>query len=467
MDFAGRTRERGLLNQFATGSRSEFVVVYGRRRIGKTFLIRENFKGKFAFTHTGLANNNTPNQLINFHASLKRYGKQDDKTPKNWLEAFQQLIDLLEKSPKKKKLVFIDELPWLDTPRSGFLSALEHFWNGWASARKDIVLIACGSAASWIINKLLNSKGGLHNRVTQKIKLEPFTLKECEEYFKLKGIAFTKYQLLQLYMVFGGVPYYLDGVKKGQSAIQSVDELCFSSNALLQNEFENLYASLFTKHQKHVAAIEALSKKNKGLTREELIKLSKLPNGGGTTQILKELEESGFIKRTQPFLNKHRDALYQLNDAFSMFYLRFMKNNPKANKHYWQQNQDSPKYRSWSGIAFEQVCLLHTDQIKKELGISGVQTAIASWHNSEAQVDLLIDRNDQVINLFELKFSEHEFIITKKYSQELRNKLAVFKTYTKTKKAVYLSMLTTYGTKENGYCSELVQNNLPMNCLFL
>ncbi len=467
----GREKERSILLQLQQSKKSEFAILYGRRRVGKTFLVRETFKNNFDFSHVGLANSNTKEQLTNFHISLKKYGKKEDHIPKNWLFAFQELIALLSKSRKQKKVIFIDELPWLDTARSSFLNALEHFWNSWASGRKDILLIACGSAASWMIKKLVNNKGGLHNRVNQKIKLEPFTLRECKAYYQKKGFAFNEYQMLQLYMVLGGIPFYLDGLKKELSATQNIDELCFTKDGLLQNEFHNLYASLFKNHQQHLLAIEALSKKNKGLSREVLIQDSGLPNGGGTTTILEELELSGFIRLYLPFSKKKKEALYQLIDPFSLFYYRFIAKNTRISKGFWEKSIDNPSYRSWSGIAFEQVCLSHTDQIKIALGISGMQTSVSSWLSNQAsknaQIDLVIDRRDEVVNLFEMKFSISPFSISKKYANDLRNKVRVFKAETKTKKAIFISFLTTYGVLDNQHAKGLVQNNLEMGCLFL
>jgi len=463
----GRTEERKKLQSLYQSSKSEFVILYGRRRVGKTYLVREVFKNKFDFNHVGLANATLKEQLLNFNLSLVKFGKKEETIPENWLSAFEELAKLIERKKSKKKVLFIDELPWLDTPKSGFLSAFEHFWNAWASARKDILLIACGSAASWMIKKIINNKGGLHNRISAKIKLHPFSLKECKNYFQRKQFAFNEYQILQLYMVLGGVPFYLDGLDKGLSASQNIDELCFAENGLLKNEFTNLYASLFNNYENHIAIIEALSKKNKGLKREELIKSSGLSNGGGTTTILNELEESGFIQRYFPFSNKIKDALYQLVDPFSLFYFRFIKPNPKTTKGFWELTIDSPKYRSWSGLAFEQLCFSHINQIKSALGISGIQSTVSSWVNDQAQVDLVIDRNDQVVNLFEMKFPIHEYEISKKYADELRNKIAEFKKGTKTKKAVYLSFLTTYGLKENKHSRGLVQNSFDRKVLFL
>ncbi|MBZ4189279.1 AAA family ATPase [Niabella beijingensis] len=462
----GRKKEQEQLKKICTSAQSEFIAVYGRRRVGKTFLIRETFANNFDFYITGMANVNTRQQLLNFHLALNKYdpAAKENIPPENWLMAFQRLITLLETKTSDQKIVFLDELPWLDTAQSGFMPALEHFWNSWASGRKDIVLVVCGSTASWMINKLIHNKGGLHNRVTRRIKLDPFTLAECEAFLKSRNAVFDRYQIIQLYMVMGGIPFYLNQVDPGRSAAQNIDRICFSESGLLVTEFDDLYRSLFNKAEKHIQIIEALSKKAKGLTRDAIITLTKLPNAGSTTRILKELEESGFIRKYNSFGKKERNSLYQLADFYSLFYLRFIVTRQDENN--WINGLDDPKHRAWSGYAFEQVCLAHIKEIKQALGISGVQTSVSSWMGEGAQIDLVIDRKDQVINLCEMKFSLNDFTITKKYAGELRNKITAFREATGSRKALFLTLITTYGLTRNEYSGSLVQNDLNMELLF-
>lgn len=466
----GREKEIVLLNKKFESSQSEFVALYGRRRIGKTFLVRNVFEDKFLFSLSGVAQSNLKQQLANFNMAMqKQHPLPSRKLAENWMEAFQQISELAEKSRSKKKVIFIDELPWLDTARSNFIQALEHFWNSWASARKDILLVVCGSAASWMINKLINNKGGLHNRVTQKIRIEPFTLKECEDFLISKKIKFTHYQLVQLYMVLGGIPFYWNALEKGLSVPQNIDKLCFDSNGTLLNEFTTLFKSLFDKAEKHELIVKVLAKKTKGLTREEITKESGVPTGGYLTLLLDELEESGFIRRYIPFGKKERNSLYQLSDFFSLFHLKYINGHKVFGKDHWMKMIDHPTYRAWSGYAFEQVCLAHVPQIKKALGVEGVATEVCSWRSTQskkgAQIDLVIDRRDGVINLFEMKFSTGAFAIDKKYDEELRNKETTFRNETQTKKAVTLSMLTTYGLEENIYSGN-IEIDLTMDVLF-
>ena len=467
----GREQELLLLRTMAASEKSEFIAIYGRRRVGKTFLVRSAYHQQFTFQITALGNASKAQQLINFHLALRNaWPAASLEQATDWLNAFQQLITFINQTPDTRKIIFFDELPWFDTPGSGFLPALEHFWNSWASARSDITLVVCGSAASWMINKLIHNRGGLYNRVTQRIRLSPFTLHECELFLRSGGLVIDRYQIIQLYMVLGGVPFYWDEVKPGKSATQNIQDICFRENGLLRNEYPNLYRSLFSNDQKHQAIVESLANKSKGMNREEIIRSTGLPDAGSTTRILTELEESGFIRKYQPFGRKQRRSLYQLTDPYSLFYLRFIKDSHPDGSSGWLLMTDNPRYRTWSGYAFEQVCLCHVAEIKAALGISGVQTMVSSWRSSNpesgAQIDLVIDRRDHVVTVCEMKYSIQPFTIDKKYSAELHSKLQRFIAETGTRKSIFLAMVTTFGIAPGKYSLGLVQNDLTMDCLF-
>ncbi|MEM7369801.1 MAG: ATP-binding protein [Bacteroidota bacterium] len=470
--FIGRKREQKILGRIINSDRSEFVAIYGRRRVGKTMLIREVFANQFTFQLTAIANTTTNRQLLNFHSKLERYDESEGKReiPNNWFTAFQQLIDFLESSPDPRKIIFLDELPWFDAPKSDFIQSLEHFWNSWAAGRTDIVLIVCGSTASWMINQLINHKGGLHNRVTERIRLEPFDLKEAEALLTVKNKAIDRYQVVQLYMVMGGIPFYLESVLPEYSAMQNIERICFSEDGLLRTEFDNLYRALFSKSDRHIAIVRAIASKTKGLSRDEIIALTGMSKGGRITQLLDELEKSGFIRKYQPFQKKKRQSLYQLIDFYTLFYLKFIEDSNPYDVNNWINAIESPSYRAWSGYAFEQVCLYHLTQIKQALGISGVVSTSSSWRSSHSskgtQVDLVIDRRDHVINLCEMKFSQDRYNITKSYAEQLQHKVRTFREESGTKKAVFLSMITTYGLLPNAYAMNLVQNDLEMEVLF-
>lgn len=471
MKLVGRVAEQEALKEYIASDKSEFLAVYGRRRVGKTFLIKESLNNKFTFQLTGLANAGLQMQLRNFNAAIQKYGKIPYPQIDTWFDAFEQLTHLLEQSHKKeKKILFLDELPWMDTHRSGFISALEHFWNGWASARSDIFLIVCGSATSWMINKLINNHGGLHNRITRRMLIEPFTLGECEAFYKANKMAVTRYQILESYMILGGIPFYLSLMEKGKSLSQNIDALCFAKNGALREEFSSLYASLFKHSENHIRIVESLTKKTKGMTREEILTATKLPDGGGVTKTLEELEQCGFIRKYNAFDKKNKYQLFQLVDFYTLFYLSFIRNHKNDDEHFWLNSIDSARHRAWSGYAFEQVCTSHVTQIKNKLGITGVLTHVASWRSQKsdpgAQVDLLIDRNDKVINLCEMKFANTEYVIDKKQDENLRNKKGTFIQETKTRKSVHLTMVTTYGIKQNEYAGS-IQSEVKMDDLFV
>ena len=467
----GRKEEQQILHSAVQSENSEFVAVYGRRRVGKTYLIRETFGYKFTFQHTGLAKGNTKEQLFSFAISLRDAGYDDCPIPKSWLEAFSLLSAYLKNSTDEKKIIFLDELPWMDTARSNFISAFEHFWNGWASARKDIVLIICGSATSWIINKVINDHGGLHNRVTKQIALQPFTLKECEMFAQSKGLEMSRYQLAECYMVFGGIPYYWSLLEKGLSLAQNIDKIIFAKNGKLSNEFNQLYASLFKSPEQYIDIVTALGKKKVGMTREEIIAATDKYSNGALSKVLDELEYCGFIRKYNGFDKKSKQAIYQLIDNYTLFYFKFIQQNENNDEHFWSASIDSAMHRAWSGLAFERLCMAHTQQIKAALGIAGVLSNVYSWRKEAdetsdgAQIDLLIDRKDQVINLCEMKYSLSEYIIDAEYEQKLRNKKSVFIDTTNTRKAVHLTMVTTFGIKANAH-SGIVQNEITLEDLF-
>ena len=465
----GRKEEVEALREAAMADRSRFVVVYGRRRVGKTFLIREAFDYRFTFSHTGMETSSMADQLESFHASLIDQGMGPCEVPKNWIQAFSLLKRFLKASNDERKVVFIDELPWMDTPRAKFVSALENFWNGWCSARKDIVLIVCGSATSWMIKKVLKNKGGLFNRANRVIYLKPFTLGECEAYARELGLPMGRRELAEGYMVFGGAPYYWSLLDRSLSLAQNIDRLCFTQGGELSVEFKRLYASVFKKAEKHIKIVEVLGSRKSGMTREEIVSAIGLKDSGKLSRILEELEESGFIRIYSPLGRVKRGSIYQLVDAFTLFYLTFLRGKSISRPGYWLDGVGSGERFAWEGVAFERVCMWHERQIKSALGIAGVSTTVCAWRsakrNGGAQIDLLIDRKDGVINVCEMKFVTGEFSIGAKYAADLENKLSVLKDETQTNKSLHLTMITSSGVKRNEY-SYLVHSQVRLDDLF-
>jgi uncharacterized protein len=472
VSLIGRKPEKERLERLLKSPKSEFLAIFGRRRVGKTFLVREFFQQKFDFYTTGLARGKTTQQLAGFSIALQQYFGENTPMPKNWLEAFNQLGKSLEKSATgEKKVIFIDEMPWFDTPRSDFMTGLEFFWNSWASARKDILLIVCGSAASWMINNLIRNTGGLYNRVTERIKLEPFNLYETALFLQNRQIDLDRYQILQLYMVTGGIPFYLEQVQGGQSAMQQIERICFHNNGLLRSEFSYVFSSLFKKADKHEKILKTIFERGGALTRDELIRHTGLSTGGTFSRVLNELEESGFISTLPLWEGKKYNLSYFISDFYTLFYFKFIERSGKYTDNMWMNKLDSPDYRAWSGLAFERICLLHITQIKKALGISGITSEAFAWQHRSgdatkgAQIDLVVDRRDRVINLFEIKFTVHPIVISKEMDADLRHKISVFKTVTGTSKSVFLTLLSTFGVTENAYSGNL-HTQLSMEVLF-
>ncbi|MDR3094657.1 MAG: ATP-binding protein [Bacteroidales bacterium] len=464
----GRQKEQEMLSEYEHSPKSELLVVFGRRRVGKTFLIKEYFDNHFFFYISGAENATKKMQLKNFNLALKKHSKYPYPAVEDWQDAFEQLIHFIENSKNEgRKVIFFDELPWFDTMKSGFLSAFEYFWNTFASARNDIFLIVCGSATSWIVNKIIKNRGGLHNRVTAQIHLNPFTLKETEEFLTYKNIVFSRYQIAECYMIMGGIPYYLEQLKKGKSLSQNIDNLFFNKDSILTDEYRKMYASLFKKFDKHVKIIEILGKKRSGMSREEMVAQSKIPDGGGLTGVLSDLEMCGFINVYNSYNKKSKNRIYQLVDFYSLFYLTFIKNNLQTNPNYWSNLTESSTKLSWCGYSFELVCLMHIEQIRRKLGISGVVNYVNSWRSEDktCQIDLLIDRNDHVINVCEIKYSKNEYSIAKDDDCELQAKLAKFRSETATKKALHLTMLTTFGVSKNQYYGN-IQSEITLDDLF-
>lgn len=470
----GRVVEQKQLNQILESQDAELLAIYGRRRIGKTFLIRNAYEKQLVFEISGVHNASLKKQLEHFAYAMSKVTGLPLAAPSSWTQAFDQLIAYLEPLIKnEKKVIFIDEFPWLHTPRSGFKEAFESFWNMWASNQKNLVVVVCGSAAAWMIKNIVKNRGGLHNRITRRIRLMPFTLSETEAFLKSRKIKLNRYQIIQLYMVMGGVPHYLKMIEPDESVVMAIDRICFTKDGFLNDEFKNLFHSLFDEAANHIAVIKLLAKKGKGLDRNEIIATCKLPSGGGTTQLLDELKESGFIEIYTPFGKTSKDSLYKLIDEYSLFYTKFMANGKIHGPGSWATYSSSPSWMSWCGIAFETICMKHIQQVKQALGIAGVHTEQSFWSYSPkesketgVQIDLLIDRQDGCINVCEMKFSKTEFEISKGYAKDLQKKLDVFQEKSKTNKTLFLTLVTTLGVKNIGNYKGLIQNEIKMDALF-
>lgn len=456
MALIGRKDEKRALETALASDKAELVAVIGRRRVGKTFLVRSVYGDRIAFEISGLQNGNTEMQLQNFALAV-RYAGLDDaiERPKNWMQAFFELSRLLERRAHPEKVVlFFDEFPWLATRRSDFLQGFGFFWNSWA-VKKNVVVVICGSAASWMIHKVINDRGGLHNRVTRLLHLAPFNLRETEQLLHARGIHYPPFQVLEVYLALGGIPMYLELLEAGLSPTENIHRLCFEASGYLRHEFQNLYAALFEHHEAHVAVVRALAAKRQGMTREALLQATKLTDGGAFSKVLEELTLSGFVGRFGAYGKKKKDAVYRLIDPYSLFYLHFIEEallNPTAD---FRQIAQSQRYLSWAGFSYENVCLTHLHQIKQALGISGVRTSVHTFYALPedglpgAQIDLLIERADRCAHVCEVKFSSTPYAPSKAEIDRWRVRQAVFRHHTGYKFHLFNTLITTFGVAGN------------------
>ncbi len=472
----GREKEKDALERCMNSDRSEFVIVYGRRRVGKTFLVDNYFQGRYDFTFVGGHRLTKAKQLRAFAKALKKAaGLERQPIFADWMDAFDALEEYLESLPaERKKVVFIDEMPWIDTPQSEFVEALECFWNSWGSRRRDIVFIASGSASSWMMDKLVENPGGLHARITCNIYVRPFSLKETKEYLTSQGMDLDDYQILQLYMILGGIPFYLSLLDPSESILSNIDRLFFRKNGELRTEFEELYNAIFNKSDKYLEVVDLLNKHKEGLTYIQIQKATKL-DGNRLATVIHNLERCDFIVSYIQFGNKVRGTIYRLVDFYTLFYYKFVEQQNAKDEQWWTNNYDSRSVMSWQGVSFELVCLTHLPQIKQALGISGISTSASAWRYSAskespgdngAQIDLVIDRGDHAINLCEMKFSTGQFTISEEYEQHVRHRMMLFREKTHTTKSLVPTFVTTFGVA-NGIHKSIVGKEVLAKDLFV
>lgn len=475
MKVVGRKHIVKQLKKKLTSKKAELIAVTGRRRVGKTYVIKHTYQKELLFHFTGLFKGKLQEHLQLFSQKIQEVSSQEIamKTPESWFGAFDQLKYIIDQKPKgTRKVIFLDEFPWMVTNRSRFLTAFTYWWNDYAVNKKGLIVVICGSSASWMINKVLKNKGGLHNRVTDKIILEPFSLGDTKSLLEYKGIKMSNYDIVRLYMAVGGIPYYIEQLNKGESYIQFIDRVCFAKNGILRTEYDELFASLFNNSENHQKIIEALNIKSKGLTRDEIISRTSLESGGGMSKILEELEVSGFIKSYLPYDKKKKDKLYKLQDNYVLFYLKYIKNSKVGQEKVWEKIASKQSFTSWSGLAFENICQSHLHKINEALGIEGIYSEASSWQHRGtdempgAQIDLIIDRADNIISMCEMKFVSEPYVLTKDYSNKMLQKMASFKFFTKTKKVIFPVFVSTYGLIQNKYSNQLIQNEVLMDDLF-
>ena len=471
-NLIGRTAEINELNSAMQSQKSELVVIYGRRRVGKTFLVRSFFKDTYTFHYVGAHGKNNQTQLQYFRETLEQYSRKNLAPLANWHEAFLALESYIETTKEQRKVLFFDEMPWIDTQKSDFVSELEYFWANWVQNRDDIVFIACGSASAWMKEKLEDNKGGLHNRITRRIYLRPFYLSECKAYLRANGFDWDDYQIMQLYMIIGGVPYYLSLLQRNLSLIENVDALFFRMGAILNDEFNELYNALFKQADRYITIVQFLSSKREGFTKSEIAAGTGY-SGGGLSKMLDNLERCDFLLSYSQYGNKTKQTLYRLCDFYTLFYFRYIKDNRTRDEQYWQHHFQDRSVAAWEGYSFEELCLRHLPHLKYGLGISGIATAVSSWRYNPpkddpqkgAQVDLVISRVDKIIHLCEMKFAAGKYALTKDYAERLNERRQLFMEVNKVSRGVVHTFVTPYGLKDGNHLS-IVHSSLTSDDLF-
>ncbi|WP_406030159.1 ATP-binding protein [Succinivibrio sp.] len=470
----GRENEIKKLNELYHSEDAELIALYGRRRVGKTYLIDEVFRDRLNFRHAGLSPIDSEkenvkahlmkDQLTHFFRSLTMQGYKGKKTPESWLEAFYMLEDLLVEKYKDNEriVVFLDEMQWLDTPKAKFMTGFEAFWNGWACHRKNLMVIVCGSSSSWILTNIINNHGGLYGRVTFEIKLKPFTLRECEQFLTSKEICMSRYDVIQAYMMVGGIPYYLRYFNKRLSLAQNINEIFFADEAPLKDEFNRMFASLFKNAEPIKQIIKAIASKNKGITRKELSEITGVTDSGEVSRQLNALIAGDFIIKYKSFGDNKRDEIYKLVDPFSYFYLTFLDKSSDNRNIDWINIEDSSRVLSWKGYAFENVCWNHIHQIKMALQIGGVSTTEALWskrgdeNTRGTQIDLIIVRKDNVVHMCEIKFYNDEFEVDKDYHLILERRKKILREQIPKRATIHNTLITTYGLRKTNYFGDFV-----------
>ena len=486
MDLIGRKQEIHTLEQMYSSTTAEFLALYGRRRIGKTYLIRKFFECKpvIFFDVSGAKDGALSEQIEHFTKQLQTvfYPGATLTPAKNWDGAFEALTNAIQNTPKQKKIVlFFDELPWMATKNSKLLQSLDYYWNQHWSKDKRVKLIICGSSAAWIIQKVIKNKGGLHNRLTRTIYLAPFKLSETKDFLLSMKLKLTDAQILLLYMVMGGIPYYLAKIPKNLSATQIIQRLAFQPKSFLAEEFDNLFASLFDADDGfYVKAVKLIAGRRDGIGKNELLKkMGKALMGSTGLKKLQELEETGFIKSFKPSYHERQGTYYRINDEYVLFYLKWIEpihhtlQEDALEANYWESMSLTPEWQSWLGYAFEAVCYKHLALIRKALQLNSTAQA-SSWRyvprkgskEQGAQIDLLFDRKDAAVTLCEIKYSQQPYVVNKEMVEILNRKMKSFKEKTRTKKQLFLALISANGVKNNSYADDLLSGTVTADDLF-
>ena len=491
----GRKKEIKLLNEICDLEESSLVAIYGRRRIGKTYLVNHMFK-KYRqdclfFEFTGAYDGDKRGQIDNFIDQVYEWFYVEPSFEiKSWSDAFRFLKRTIDKEIKKrdsneKVIVFLDEVPWIDrSNKGGFLSALGYFWNTWCEPRENVVLILCGSNSSWIRDKILkNARGSLYQRVTHQISMYPFDLKETKAYLlEQKGFMIDNKTVTDIYMIFGGVAKYLSFLNPNESSAENIDRVFFSIHGSMYREYDELFSSLFAdKSDYYKSVIELLCTRRSGFSLSDISKAFNEKLGGKLRLAIAELEECGFIKGLSKYGNSVRGVNYMIVDPYILFHHKWIKGFSRNDiatlpNNYWLHKSSSQSYAVWSGYAFEIVVMVNIRLYLNAIGRLGFFSGVYHWQHmakSEdeqgAQIDMVVNYGNNIFDILECKYYNSEYVISKEYAKNIKNKLSMFKKYglySKQKSELRLVFLTSYGVKMNAEAHSLNISRVCLDDLF-
>jgi hypothetical protein len=408
--FVGRKNELRMLNDAYRSGKDELVVLYGRRRIGKSSLVKRFAEKKKAYYEfEALEGETTPGQINHFLQQLKKQIDDpilDSVRFANWEQVFTYLTEkVINRKSKVKKILFLDELPWMAAGRIRLVSLLKYYWdNHWKS--KHVMLILCGSVASFMVKKVLHSNA-LYGRTTIEILLKGFSPEEAARLLSKKR---SREETLNYQLVFGGVPKYLEQINTSQSFNKNMNTLCFSPHGIMLKEVERIFYSQFREPRTYLKIINLL--KNGIFSLSEISSKTKIPSGGGLKQYLKNLERAEMIRSYIPFDRSGNSKFkkYTLADEFLVFFFKYMGPNLRVIKEsssrrlFETLTQNS--FDSWLGFAFERFCLKHAGLLALVMDFADdilLASPYFKKNDERFQIDLLYQRADRVITVCEIK----------------------------------------------------------------
>lgn len=410
--FVGRELELKKLRAIGEADEPSIVVVYGRRRVGKTELLEQAFRHRNILKFEGIEGLSEKDQYANAMRQLAKYVGEDLLT-KVQITSWSEFFDLVARYTKEGTwTIYLEELQWLANYESKLLSELKYAWDNQFRRNPKLLLILCGSAPSFMLEKVVHSKA-LYNRSQHEIHLQELSISETKLFLKNRSDR----EIFNAYLSVGGIPEYLKWVDKESSVFQGLCTHAFTSGSFFSREFEKIFTSSLANNKHYREIIETLSR-CKFLSREELAEKLKLTSGGTLSILLTDLEKCGFISKYCPYnlSNSSNVIRYAIADNYLHFYFNFIRpiQSKIENGDYNEVPQSAIKmdsYAKWLGFAFERWCRKYSRVIAKILGFSGVQYRSGAYFSRATnkkdpgyQIDLVFDRADKVYTICEMKY---------------------------------------------------------------